>query len=168
VKRLVVVLGFSDGRRAELHPVCAARLEQAARLVDGADDVVLTGWARRGGRPPEAELMRAAWPGPERQFILDTEARITAENAAYAAAHVRERGAREVVVVTSSWHRLRTLILFRSLLPGVQVSVVGVRGPGSPRLLARELGLFALVPLQVVLARRRAAALRAEGGAAAA
>lgn len=166
--RLVVVLGFSDGSREELHPVCAARLEQAARLADRGDEVVLTGWARRGGRRPEAELMRAAWPGPEREFTLDTEARITAENAAYAAAHALERGAREVVVVTSSWHRLRTRILFRSLLPGVQVSVVGVRDPRTPRLLAREVAIFALVPLQLVVARRRAAALRGQGGAAAA
>lgn len=164
--RLVVVLGFSDGRSDELHPICAARLEHAARLVYGDDAVVLTGWARRGRRSPEAELMRAAWPGPERQFILDTDARITADNAANAASLARELGAAEVLVVTSSWHRPRAWVIFRSLLRGPKVSVIGARTPGSPRLLARELAVFPLVPVQIVLARRRAA-LRARGGAAA-
>jgi uncharacterized SAM-binding protein YcdF (DUF218 family) len=168
MKRLVVVLGFSGRRSGELHPICAARLERAARLAEGDDAVVLTGWARRGGRLPEAELMRAAWPGPERPFILDTDARTTAENAANAAVHAGELGAREVVVITSSWHRLRTRILFRSLLPGVRVSVVGARTPSTPRLLVREALVFPLVPFQIAVARRRAAALRAGGGAAAA
>jgi len=33
-RRLIVVLGYSDGRSHELHPICAARLEHAARLAD--------------------------------------------------------------------------------------------------------------------------------------
>jgi uncharacterized SAM-binding protein YcdF (DUF218 family) len=155
MKRLVVVLGYSDGRRVELHPICAARLERAAQVAAPADAVVLTGWARRAGHVPEAELMRAAWPGPERSFIVDTEARITAENAAYVARLVDELGSEEVVVVTSWWHRLRARLLFRSLLGDrpVHVSVVGAERPWSVRLLARELACFALVPFQVRRAR---------------
>jgi uncharacterized SAM-binding protein YcdF (DUF218 family) len=155
VKRLVVVLGYSDGRNAELHPICAARLGRAARLAQHADAVVLTGWARRTGSVPEAELMRAAWPGPERPFIVDTEARITAENATYVAGLVDELGAEEIVVVTSWWHRLRAALLFRILLGDrrVRVAVVGVERPWNVRLLLREVACFALVPFQLRRAR---------------
>jgi uncharacterized SAM-binding protein YcdF (DUF218 family) len=155
MKRLVVVLGYSDGRRKELHPICAARLERAALVAEPGDAVVLTGWARRPGRVPEAELMRAAWPGPERSFIVDTQARITAENVAYVAGLVDELGSEEVVVVTSWWHRRRTQLLLRTLLGGrpVRVSVLGVERPWSVRLLAREVACFALVPFQVRRAR---------------
>jgi uncharacterized SAM-binding protein YcdF (DUF218 family) len=165
-RRLIVVLGYSDGRRHELHPICAARLAHAARLTEEGDAVLLSGWSRRPGRLPEAELMRRAWPGPAEVLLSDPDARITAENAANAAAHARELGADEVVVVTSSWHRARARVLFRSLLPGVRLSVVGARTPGSPRLYLRELAVFPLVPVQLRLARRptfRAAGAAARG-----
>lgn len=161
-ERLIVVLGYSDGRSGELHPICAARLEHAASLAGEGDAVLLSGWSRHPGRLPEAELMRRAWPGATEVLLSDPDARITAENAANAAAHVRELGAREVVVVTSSWHRARAGVLFRSLLPGVRVSVAGARTPGSPRLYLREAAVFPLVPLQLRMARR---ASRRGGGA---
>ncbi len=164
VRRLIVVLGYSDGRGGDLHPICAARLEHAAGLAGDGDAVLLSGWSRRPGRLPEAELMRRAWPGSTTALISDPDARITAENAANAAAHARELGVREVVVVTSSWHRLRARALFRSLLPGVQVSVEGARTPGSPRLYLREAAVFPLVPIQLGMVRR---ASRRGGGAAA-
>ena len=153
--KLLVVLGYSDGRREGLHPICAARLERAAQVADGAGAVVLTGWARRDGRPPEAELMRRAWRGSQEQVICETEARITAENAAHVARLVRQLGAREVVVVTSWWHRLRAAILFRLLLreTDARVRVVAAGRPWSPRLLLRELACLALVPAQVRRAR---------------
>jgi uncharacterized SAM-binding protein YcdF (DUF218 family) len=153
-KRLIVVLGYSDGRQRELHPICAARLEHAARLAEEGDAVLLSGWSRRAGRLPEAELMRRAWPGPERSLLSDPDARHTAQNAANAAAHARELGAEEVVVVTSSWHRARARALFRRLLPGVEVTVVGARTPGSPRNYVREAVVFPLVPLQARTVRR--------------
>jgi uncharacterized SAM-binding protein YcdF (DUF218 family) len=153
--KLLVVLGYSDGRRSGLHPICAARLERAARAADGADAVVLTGWARRRGGMPEAELMRRAWRGSEGRVICDTEARITAENAARVAALVCELGAREVVVVTSWWHRLRAALLFRLLLreTGARVSVIAAGRPRSLRLVLREVACFTLVPLQIRRAR---------------
>ncbi len=160
-RRLIVVLGYSDGRSHELHPICAARLEHAASLAAEGDVVLLSGWSRRPGRLPEAELMRRAWTGAPEALLSDPDARITAENAANAAAHARELDAREVVVVTSSWHRARAGVLFRSLLPGVQVSVVGARTPGSARLYLREAVVFPLVPLQLRMARRA----RTGGGA---
>ena len=161
--RLIVVLGYSDGRSGELHPICAARLEHAASLAGEDDVVLLSGWSRRPGRLPEAELMRRAWPGAPEVLISDPDARITAENAANAAAHARELGAREVVVVTSSWHRARAGVLFRSLLPGVAVSVVGARTRSSPRLYLREAVVFPLVPIQLRMVRRASG----RGGAAA-
>ena len=153
--RLLVVLGYSAGRRNGLHPVCAARLERAARVED-ADAVVLTGGARRDGALPEAELMRRAWEGSQERIICDTESRITAENAARVAALVRELGAHEVVVVTSWWHRVRAALLFRLLFreTGARVRVIAARGPWSPRLMLRELACLALVPVQVGRARR--------------
>lgn len=155
--RLVAVLGYSDGHGPDLHPICAARLELAGRLAKRGDSVVLTGWARRPGAPAEAELMRRSWRGPECRLFCDTSARITAENAVSVARLARELGAREIVVVTSSWHRARTALLFR-LLAGMPVSVVSARRPWAARPLVRELGAFALLPLQLRRARRNASA----------
>lgn len=153
-RRLIVVLGYSAGRSGELHPICAARLEHAAGLVAEGDVVLLSGWSRHPGRPAEAELMAKAWPGPVDVLMSDPDARITAENAANAAAHARELGVDEVVVVTSSWHRARARVLFRSLLPDRQITVVGARTPGSPRHYAREAAVFPLVPIQLRMVRR--------------
>jgi len=113
--------------------------------------------------------MRRSWDGRGAAVLCDPDARITAENAANAAAHARELAVGDVLVVTSWWHRLRTRVLFRSLLPGIRVEVVSARTPWSPRLLLRELAVFPLVPLQVARARRRVVALSARrgGGAAA-
>ena len=153
-RRLIVVLGYSDGRRRELHPIGAARLEFAAGLAEEGDAVLLSGWSRRPGRLPEAELMRRAWPGPEAVLLSDPDARHTAQNAANAAVHARELGADEVVVVTSTWHRARARALFRSLLPDVELTVVGAPTPGSARNYVREVAVFPLVPFQVRTARR--------------
>ena len=157
-RRLIVVLGYSDGRSHELHPICSARLDHAATLAGEGDVVLLSGWSRHPSGLPEAELMRRAWKGAQEALLSDPDARITAENAANAAAHARELGASEVVVVTSTWHRARAGVLFRALLPGVQVSVVGARTPGWPRLYLREAAVFPLVPLQLRMARRRGGA----------
>ncbi|HEX2044732.1 MAG TPA: YdcF family protein [Gaiellaceae bacterium] len=153
--KLLVVLGYSDGSGDGLHPICAARLERAAEVAHGADAVVLTGWARRRDSVPEAELMRRAWRAPGR-VICETEARITAENAAEVAHLVRELGAREVAVVTSWWHRPRAALLFRLLVgpTGARVRVVAAARPSPLRLVLRELACFALVPAQVRRARR--------------
>jgi hypothetical protein len=159
--KLVVVLGYSDGRSDGLHPICAARLERAAAECADADAVVLSGHGRRRVAIPEAELMRQAWRWPAARLICEPRARITAENAARAAAVARELGAREVVVVTSWWHRLRTRILFGATLrgSGATLRLASAGRPWSLRLLLRELGAFALVPLQL-----RRLRLEDEGG----
>jgi uncharacterized SAM-binding protein YcdF (DUF218 family) len=147
--RVVAVLGYSRRRTGELHPICAARLAHAQRLAEGARAVVFSGFS-------EAEAMRSAWTGPEVELLCDPQARSTAENAANIAAAARELGAQELVVVTSPWHRARARILVRAALRGSKIPVSIVAGEGSRpvSLLARELGCFAILPLQLRRARR--------------
>ena len=78
-RRVVVVLGYSNGDGDGLHPVCAARLERAAEVATAEDVVVLSGWARVPHGVSEAELMRAAWRGNAREVVVDPDARTTVE-----------------------------------------------------------------------------------------
>ena len=65
------MLGYSGWRHRSLHPVCAARLEAGERAAEGADAVLLSGWARTPGRETEAALMLAAWRGPDVPLLAD-------------------------------------------------------------------------------------------------
>ncbi len=148
--RLVVVLGYSDGGTAGLHPICAARLARAAELTTADDVVVLSGWARRAGGQPEAQLMRAAWSGAAREVVVDPVARTTVENLANALNDVRRVEAREVVVVTSSWHARRATAAMRWLLRHRDVRVRAESPPGRSKPAAlRELTLWPLLPFQL-------------------
>jgi len=153
--RLVVVLGYSDGGTADLHPICAARLARAAELTTADDVVVLSGWARRAGGQPEAQLMRAAWSGAAREVVVDPVARTTVENLANALNDVRRVEAREVVVVTSSWHARRATAAMRWLLRrrGIHVRAESPSGR-STRPALRELALWPLLPFQLWQARK--------------
>jgi uncharacterized SAM-binding protein YcdF (DUF218 family) len=154
--RVVVVLGYSDGGRGELHPVCAARLATAAEVTTADDVVVLSGWARVPETHSEAELMGAAWRGAAREVVVDPDARTTVENMANALNDVLRVGAREVVVVTSSWHALRAKTALRWLLRHTGIRVRSVSPPGgSRRAAARELALWPLLPFQLWAAGRR-------------
>jgi uncharacterized SAM-binding protein YcdF (DUF218 family) len=161
VGRLIVVLGFSDGRSAGLHPVCAERLRRAAEIATDEDAVLLSGWARVPGSAPEAALMRDAWAGRAGQVLLDPDARTTVENAWNARDDVLRSGAREVVVVTSRWHAARARAAFRAILrpEGVRVTVAWPE-TGSARTSLRELPLWLLLPFQVAHARRRSRSTR--------
>ena len=154
--RVVVVLGYSRGDDAELHPVCAARLERAAEVATADDVVVLSGWARTSGRHSEAELMRAAWRGNAREVVVDPDARTTVENMANALNDVLRVGAREVVVVTSSWHapRAKTALRWLLLHTGVRVRSASPAGR-SRRASLREVVLWPLLPFQLWAAARR-------------
>ena len=154
--RVVVVLGYSRGDDAELHPVCAARLERAAEVATADDVVVLSGWARASGRHSEAELMRAAWRGQAREVVVDPDARTTVENMANALNDVLRVGAREVVVVTSSWHAPRAKAALRWLLlhTGVRVRSASPAGR-SRRASLREVVLWPLLPFQLWAAGRK-------------
>jgi hypothetical protein len=157
---VLAVLGYSDGRGNALHPICAARVARGTTLAPAAGAVLLSGWARRHGDPSEAELMHAAWncEGPE--AVVDASSRTTADSAARVAALARELGADRVELVTSWWHAPRTGLLARAALAGsgIRLSVDRVPGPCPPRLLLRELAAYVVLPLQVVMIRRRLAA----------
>ena len=156
VERVVVVLGYSDGVDAALHPVAAARLERAAELTTAEDVVVLSGWARNPGRTPEAELMRAAWRGAAHEVVVDPDASTTVENLANAVNDILRVGAREVVIVTSSWHAARAKAALRWLLRYTGVSVGSASPPGSSaRAFMRELTLWPLLPFQLWRAGRK-------------
>ena len=147
--RVLAVLGYSRRGDAELHAICAARLALGQELASGADTVILSGF-------PEAELMLGAWAGPEVQLIPEASSRSTAQNAANVARKARELGARELVVVTSSWHRLRVAALMRAALrgSGIAVRVEGAEAPRQPMLLVREAACLALLPFQLPGATR--------------
>jgi uncharacterized SAM-binding protein YcdF (DUF218 family) len=154
--RVIVVLGYSDRGRDELHPIAAARLARAAALSTGDDVVVLSGWARISGTRSEAELMATAWRGRAQELVVDPDARTTVGNAANALNDIERVGAREVVVVTSRWHGPRARAAFWLLVRRQHIHVSAVFPP-EPRNLAamlRELPLWALLPLQVWHARR--------------
>jgi len=156
-RRLVAVLGYSDGSTNGLHPVCAARLARAAQEVEPGDAVLLSGWAR--GRQPdsEAELMAQAWDTPTHRVLVDREARSTFGNAVGAAGLARALAVREVVVVTSGWHGRRASALVRAALrpagPRVVLAATDERGSLGARL--RELVCWTLVPAQAALAARK-------------
>jgi uncharacterized SAM-binding protein YcdF (DUF218 family) len=155
--RVVVVLGYSDGGTGELHPVCATRLERAAEIATADDVVVLSGWARVVGATSEAELMRAAWRGAAREVVVDPVARTTAENMANALNDVLRVGARDVVVVTSSWHAPRAKAALRWLLRHTGIKVRSASPVGTSRRAAlRELTLWPLLPFQLWTAGRKA------------
>jgi uncharacterized SAM-binding protein YcdF (DUF218 family) len=90
------------------------------------------------------------------ELVVDPDARTTVGNAANALNDVLRVGAREVVVVTSSWHAARAKAAFRWLLrsTGVKVGVVSPLG-SSRRAALRELALWPLLPFQLWRAGRR-------------
>jgi len=156
-RRLVAVLGYSARRSNGLHAVCAGRLRHAEQLANGADTVLLSGWARGGNGAGEADLMRTAWKGADARLISDVTARNTRENAAHVAETARRLGAREIVVVTSRWHAFRARTLVRALLrePDVLVQTSSPAGRAPVKLLARELVCLAALPFQLIRLRAR-------------
>ena len=154
--RVVVVLGYSHGGGHDLHPICAARLERASEVATADDVVVLSGWARVPHGVSEAELMRTAWRGAAREVVVDPDARTTVENMANALNDVLRVGAREVVVVTSSWHAPRAKAALRWLLLHTGIKVRSASPPGSSRWGSlRELALWPLLPFQLWVVGRK-------------
>lgn len=156
MRRLVAVLGYSDGRVDGLHPVCAARLARAAAVVEPADVVLFSGWARRRATAPEAERMARAWMGPTARVVLDRGARTTAGNAIGIARAAGALGVDEVVVVTSSWHGRRARALTRAALARtpVRVRLVTSREPRTHGETLRELVCWSTVPVLALVAAR--------------
>ncbi|MGL6279444.1 MAG: YdcF family protein [Gaiella sp.] len=155
-RRVVVVLGYSDGVTDGLHPVCAARLARAEEVAGAEDVVVLSGWARAAHHRPEAELMAEAWTGVAAELIVDPDARTTVHNVANAVNDVLRVGASEVVVVTSAWHAPRARVAMRWLLLHTGVKVRSASPSGrSLRAVVRELPLWFLLPAQLWHVGRR-------------
>jgi len=159
--RLIAVLGYSPKRSDRLDPICAARVERAGRLAREGDLVVLSGWSRHAAVQSEAELMAESWAGIPLELVLETDARHTAGNAVAVAEAARSSGAREVVLVTSWWHRPRATALVRTALRGSRVRLTAVAAPSRPPLLLllRELCCLAGLPLQLFELRRAQSAL---------
>lgn len=153
MNRLVVVLGYSRGRGAELHPVCAARLTRAAEEAIPSDTILLSGWARRRRHASEAELMACAWSGSASEVLLDEEARSTYGNARAVARATRGTTVDEVVLVTSAWHGARAARLVSAALGDSvgRVSLVATEERGSLGNRLRELVCRPVVPIQVAL-----------------
>jgi len=155
--RLVVVLGYSGRRDRGLHPICAGRVAHAASVAQPNDVVLLSGWARTARVRPEAELMAEAWTGACRELVLDPDARHTVGNAVNALDDLVRTGSDIVVIVTSGWHAPRARAIFALVFRGMGARVAS----SSPvedadlRRLAGEAPRWALVPFQVLAARRR-------------
>ncbi len=82
--------------------------------------------------------MAEAWDGPSAHLVLDRGARTTLANAVGAAAVANERGAREVVLVTSGWHGRRAGALLDAALAGsgvaAELALTDERGTRRARL----------------------------------
>ncbi len=156
MKRLVAVLGYSDGAGAGLHPVCAARLGRATQVVEAGDVVLLSGWARHASAAAEAELMARAWTTPVRRLLLDRGARSTLGNVIGVAWAARATRADEVVLVTSRWHARRAATLARVALAGTRARLVlaTTDDPPARATRARELACWSLVPVLALVAAR--------------
>lgn len=154
--RLVAVLGYSDRRAPELHPVCAARLARAEREASSHDVVLFSGWDRRRGGTAEADLMAQSWRTPVTARVVDRGARTTLGNAIGVGRATRRLAVHEVVLVTSSWHARRAGILVRASLlgSGAMLTVVRTDEPTTPRHGLRELVAWTLVPMLAVVAAR--------------
>ncbi len=113
-----VVLGaqvLSGGRPSG---TLRARTRQAARLYAEGEAELLIPTGGVGEHPPsEAEVMSGILREagvPERDILLEGEARNTRESARLVAAMAGERGIRSVVVVTDPLHCVRTVGAFRA------------------------------------------------------
>jgi uncharacterized SAM-binding protein YcdF (DUF218 family) len=155
--RVIVVLGYSDGGRDAIHPICAARVARAGEISTAVDVVVLSGWARVAGTQSEAALMAAAWNGLAAEVVVDPDARTTVGNAFNALNDIQRVRAREVIVVTSRWHAPRAKAAFRLLLwrRSVRVATTFPPEPASLGSTLRELPLWPLLPAQLWHARQR-------------
>ncbi len=157
VDRLIVVLGYSDGGRGVLHPVCAQRLAHAATIATEDDVVVFSGWARVPGTRPEADLMAEAWTGRASDLVVDPDAPTTVGNATNSVDDVHRTGATEVVIVTSRWHAPRAAAAFRWRLRNTDATVVATAAPdsGSVWRSLGELARWVILPLQLATGRPR-------------
>lgn len=106
------------------YPECfsaADRVVMAARLYHAgkARLIIPSGGGAELAERPLLETMRV----PPSAILCETEARDTAENATKMLAILRARGCRKALVVTSSWHLPRAMMLFQA--PDIEFIPVG-------------------------------------------
>lgn len=111
----IVLLGGGLGGigQGNLYPECYAaadRVLMAARLYHAgkAPVIIPTGTGAAYAEKPVLETMQV----PSSAILCETEARDTAENAAYTVNLLREKGYKKVLLVTSAWHMPRSMMLF--------------------------------------------------------
>ena len=114
--RVIVVLGYSDGGRDEIHPICAARVARAAEHQHRRRRRRPLRLGSRAGDDVRGAADGARVDGRAAEIVVDPDARTTMGNADNAMNDIRRVGAREVVVVTSRWHARRARAAFRLLL----------------------------------------------------
>jgi uncharacterized SAM-binding protein YcdF (DUF218 family) len=115
----VVVLGAALAAEGVPGPALKRRMEHGVRVLNerGSPYLVVSGGLTRHP-PAEAEVMRVLAIDlgvPEQRIIVEDLAVNTFENAVYTGRIIRDRGWRQVVVVTDWFHMPRALYVFRRL-----------------------------------------------------
>ncbi len=108
----IVVLGAGIRSTGVPSPTTCARVRHGVGLLQAgfADLLVLSGGARRPGRPPVARAMAVLARDlgvPENRLILEDGSSRTSENAAMVVALLRERQIDRVLLVTTDLHMCR-------------------------------------------------------------
>ncbi|NKE67695.1 YdcF family protein [Ramlibacter sp. RBP-2] len=147
---LVVLGGSIRGARLPRRPypdlgASADRLWHAARLHRAAKAplLVLSGGTVHEGEAPEAQVMRlflVELGVPPAAMVLEPASVTTAENAAFSARLLRQRGIRQVLLVTSALHMRRARALFEREGIGV------IPAPTDHEIVDRPFRLLDMVP----------------------
>lgn len=159
--QVIVVLGggsvgsVPDGtERGGLMSAGAARLLTAARLAKQHSlPVLISGgqvFSDGASEALVAERILLQLGLPQKQIIVETQARTTKENAAYTAALCRERGYQSVLLLTSALHMPRSMHFFERYLGGQGIKVAAYpcdytlnpKGQFNPRWLVPQLQAF--------------------------
>ena len=159
--QVIVVLGggsvgsVPDGtERGGLMSAGAARLLTAARLAKQHSlPVLISGgqvFSDGASEALVAERILLQLGLPQEQIIVETQARTTKENAAYTAALCRERGYKNVLLLTSALHMPRSMQFFERYLGEQGIKVVAYpcdytlnpKGQFNPRWLVPQLQAF--------------------------
>lgn len=132
----------------------AARLLTAARLAKQHSlPVLISGgqvFSDGASEALVAERILLQLGLPQEQIIVETQARTTKENAAYSAALCRERGYKNVLLLTSALHMPRSMQFFERYLGEQGIKVVAYpcdytlnpQGKFNPRWLVPQLQAF--------------------------
>ena len=117
----------------------AARVLEAARVFRQLDGpwIVSSGGSPEGrDMIPESEVMRRALVElgvPESRILLESESKVTRDEATFTAQMLRDRGIASCVLVTSDTHMRRALATFRraglNAVPAIALNPIGFQSP---------------------------------------